>query len=88
MSKTPSLTTPTYVKALAGTNVQTADGTCVVLDGEGVVSRVQAEAGGEGALEDDVSLTIGHVQGSQHQAVCHVLLVARVNPGYSEGQRC
>ena len=76
-----SLTTPTYVKAVVVTYVQTAEGVDVILDGEGVVSRVQAEAGGEGALEDDVGLTVGHVQGSQHQAVCHVLLVARVDPG-------
>ena len=75
------MVTSTYVKAVVGTYVQTAEGVDVILDGEGVVSRVQAEAGGEGALEDDVGLTVGHVQGSQHQAVCHLLLVAPVDPG-------
>ena len=85
MSQSLSLNTPTYVKAVVVTYFQSAD-SVVILDGEGVVSKVQAEAGGEGALED-VGLTVGHVQGSQHQAVCHVLLVARVNPGGSKGHR-
>ena len=87
LSIQPSVTTPTYVKAVVVTYVQTGEGVDVILDGEGVVSRVQAKAGGEGALEDDVGLTIGHVQGSQHQSVCHVLLVPWVDPGGSKSHR-